>query len=121
MNTINPTLHDIANLTLSTSPDKSALCHTFKLGLDVDLDTVIVAIQCDNSAIPHAQKFTRQGLTAWIKDTVTQGHTVHTVYESCGFGYTLHEELLAAGARSLVTIPMRLVAQEQIPCGLGRR
>ena len=36
------------------------------------------------------------------------GHTVHTVYECCGFGYTFHEELCAAGAQSLVTTPMRL-------------
>ena len=105
---INPTLHDIANLTRSTSPDKSALRHTFKLGLDVDLDNVVVATQRDNSVIPHAQKLTRQSLTSWIKDKVAQGHTVHTVYESCGFGYTLHEELLAAGSQSLITTPMRL-------------
>lgn len=30
------------------------------------------------------------------------------MYEACGFGYTLHEELTAAGAHSLVTTPTRL-------------
>lgn len=110
---INPTLHDNANLKPSAGPDKSAVRHTFKLGLDVDLDVVVVATQCDNSAIPHAQKFTRQRLAAWIKDKVTQGHTVCTVYESCGFGYTLHEELVAAGARCLITTPMRLCPERR--------
>jgi hypothetical protein len=33
---------------------------------------------------------------------------VFTVYECCGFGYTLHEELSAAGAHSIVSTPMRL-------------
>ena len=113
MKTTQTTLHDNGNLKRSTCPDKSALRHTFKLGLDVDLNTVVVATQCDNSAIPHAQKFTRERLIAWIKDQVAQGHTVHTVYESCGFGYTLHEELVAAGARSLVTTPMRLCPERR--------
>ena len=33
---------------------------------------------------------------------------MHTVYECCGFGYTLHEQLTQAGAHSLITTPMRL-------------
>jgi len=43
-----------------------------------------------------------------VKEKVLAGHTVHTVYECCGFGYTLHEQLTAAGAHSLLTTPMRL-------------
>jgi transposase len=30
------------------------------------------------------------------------------VYECCGFGYTLHEQLVEAGATSFITTPMRL-------------
>jgi transposase len=33
---------------------------------------------------------------------------VHAVSECCGFGYTLHEQLLGAGATSIMTTPMRL-------------
>ena len=33
---------------------------------------------------------------------------MRAVYESCGFGYTLHEEVVAAGARCIVSRPMRL-------------
>jgi transposase len=82
--------------------------HVFKLGLDVDLRFVVTAIQCDRGTIALAQKFTRAQLVAWVQKQTAAGHAVHTVYESCGFGYTLHHALVAAGAQSLVTTPMRL-------------
>jgi transposase len=82
--------------------------HVFKLGLDVDLHLVVTAIQCDHGAIKPAQKLTRAQLLAWVQAQVAAGHAVHTVYEACGFGYTLHEQLGAAGAHSLITTPMRL-------------
>jgi rRNA maturation protein Nop10 len=82
--------------------------HVFKLGLDVDLNFVVTALQCDHGAIKPAQKWTRAQLIHWVKQQVAVGHTVHTVYECCGFGYTLHEALAAAGAHSLVTTPRRL-------------
>jgi len=91
--------------TPSTSPDSRLV---FKLGLDVDLNFVVTAIQCDHGAIKPAQKFTRARLLAWVQEQTAAGHTVHTVYECCGFGYTLHEALTAAGAHSLVTTPLRL-------------
>src|SRR5262245_57368201 len=78
------------------------------LGLDVDLRQGVVATQCDHGTIKHAQKLSRPQLISWIKEQVAGGHTVHTVYDCCGFGYTFHEELCAAGAPSLVTTPMRL-------------
>ena len=97
------------SLTDVSSPGSSPrVRHRFKLGLDVDLNFVVTAIQCDHGAIKPAQKFTREKLIAWVRAQVAAGHTVHTVYECCGFGYTLHEELTAAGAHSVVTTPMRL-------------
>ena len=59
-------------------------------------------------AIAPAQKFTRARLIAWVQKQIAAGHTVHTVYEACGFGYTLHHQLVAVGAHSIVTTPMRL-------------
>lgn len=108
MKNTNPTLHDQTNVNPSAPADKSAVRHTFTLGLDVDLNYVVAAIQCDHGVLPPARKYTRAQLVAWVKNQVTAGHTVHTVYECCGFGYTLHEDLTAAGAQSLVTTPMRL-------------
>ena len=82
--------------------------HVFKLGLDVDLNHIVTAIQCDHGPIASAQKFSRAQLLKWVREKIAAGHRVHTVYEACGFGYTLHEQLIAAGAGSLITTPMRL-------------
>ena len=104
----NPTLHDETNLINSTLAGNAPERLTFKLGLDVDLRNVVVAVQCERGAIATAQKFPRAQLIAWVKQKISGGHAVHSVYECCGFGYTLHEELVAAGASSIVTTPMRL-------------
>ena len=104
----NPTQHGNSNSSLLTPAGNAAVRHVFKLGLDVDLNHVVTAIQCDRGALALAQKFTRARLIDWIQKQVAAGHTVHTVYESCGFGYTLHHALVATGAHSIVTTPMRL-------------
>lgn len=82
--------------------------HRFALGLDVDLHYVVTAIQCDHGALKPAHKWTRPQLLQWVREQTAAGHEVHTVYECCGFGYTLHEELVAAGAQSIVTTPVQL-------------
>jgi transposase len=104
----NATLHDKINPTDTAPAGNPAVRYIFKLGLDVDLNLVVTAIQCDHGAIKLPQKFTRQRLLDWVQKQVAAGHQVHTVYESCGFGYTLHHALVAAGAKSIVTTPLRL-------------
>ena len=84
------------------------LRQVFKLGLDVDIKQIVVAVQCDHGVIKPASSFTKEKLVEWVKAKVAQGHIVWTVYESCGFGYTLHHQLVEAGARSLVITPVRL-------------
>jgi transposase len=103
-----PTLHDRKNANNLVSAGNGAVRLHFKLGLDVDLRHIVAAIQCERSLIGPAQKFSRAQLLAWVKKKIAEGHAVHTVYECCGFGYSLHEELVAAGARCVVTTPMRL-------------
>lgn len=105
---INPTQHGNTNLNNAAPAGNVPVRHVFKLGLDVDLHNVVTAIQCDRGTIALAQKFTRAQLVAWVQKQIAAGHAVHTVYEACGFGYTLHHALAAAGALSLVTTPMRL-------------
>ncbi len=102
--------HDLPTTTATCAADKPApgVRHVFKLGLDVDLHYCVTAIQCDHGTLKPAQKLTRPQLVKWVREQTAAGHAVHTVYEACGFGYTLHEELTAAGAVSLVTTPMRL-------------
>jgi transposase len=103
-----PTLHDENQLTKTINCGNVGVRQVFKLGLDVDLRQIVAAVQCERGAIELAQKFTRGRLIQWIAKQVAAGHEVHTVYEACGFGYTLHAALLAAGAHSIVTTPMRL-------------
>ncbi len=74
----------------------------------MDLNYCVTAIQAGHGPVRPAQKWTRAQLVKWVREQVAAGHDVHTVYEACGFGYTLHGELAAAGARSLVTTPTRL-------------
>ena len=123
--TINPIQHGNNNPNNIASAGNVAVRHVFTLGLDVDLHFVVTAIQCDASEIKPARKFTRAELLDWVRKQVTAGHTVHTVYEACGFGYTLHEQLVEAGAHSHVTTPMRLNLERRCKndrmCGLALR
>jgi transposase len=102
------TLHDERELNNSEASSKEAKGQIWKLGLDVDLRNIAAAIQCERGAIGPARKFSREQLVAWVKGKIAAGQAVHTVYECCGFGYTLHEQLTQAGAHSLISTPMRL-------------
>jgi hypothetical protein len=53
----NPTLHDELELNNSKTGSKEAMSQRFKLGLDVDLRNVAVAVQFGEGAIGLAQKF----------------------------------------------------------------
>jgi transposase len=108
MKTIQRTPHTATDINPSAGADKPVVRHTYTLGLDVDLRYVVTALQCDQGVMAPARKYTRAQLVAWVREKVLAGHTVRTVYECCGFGYTLHEQLTAAGAQSLLTTPMRL-------------
>src|SRR6266480_3260748 len=92
------TLHDEVELNNSGGGCKVMGHQVWKLGLDVDLRHVVVGMQCERGTIGPARKFRREQLIEWVKQKRAQGAVVHAVYESCGFGYTLHEELTAAGA-----------------------
>ena len=84
-----------------------------KLGLDVDLKQITATVQYDHQHPKPARSFNVAGLVDWVRKKVAAGHAIHTVYESCGFGYTLHYQLVEAGARSLVISPVRLNTQRR--------
>ena len=84
-----------------------------KLGLDVDLKQITVTVQSEHQQPKPAQSFTVARLVAWVREEVQAGYSVWTVYESCGFGYTLHYQLVGAGAQSLVISPVRLNPQRR--------
>jgi hypothetical protein len=76
-----------------------------KLGLDVHLEFIMAVAQKDH-ANPHApRKFTRAQLVTQVQKWVAEGFQVFCVQESCGFGFVLHRELLAAGARVFSSRP----------------
>jgi rRNA maturation protein Nop10 len=102
----NASFHDLLTATATAPAGKPRLRRV--LGLDVDLNWCVTAIQTGHGPIKPAQKWTRAQLLQWIREQVAAGHALHTVYEACGFGYTLREELTAVGALNVVTTPTRL-------------
>lgn len=93
--------------------NNSQVPSVLKLGLDVDLRQITATVQHDHQHPKPAQSFTLARLTPWVREKVQAGYTVWTVYESCGFGYTLHDQLVQAGAHSLVISPVRLNPQRR--------
>ena len=85
-------------------PDKPSI----KLGLDVHLEFSMGVVQRDHSALQAPRKFTREQLLAQVQKWVAQGWVVYVVQESCGFGFVLHHQLVAAGAQSFLITPIAL-------------
>jgi hypothetical protein len=120
-----------ATLNLTSTPDKPAVGRPvpprqplptatldpskplLKLGLDVHLEFLMAVAQKDH-ANPHApRKFTNAALVAQVHKWVAEGWQVFCVQESCGFGFTLHRELVAAGAQSFLITPVALNGQRK--------
>ena len=79
-----------------------------KLGLDVHLEFSMVVVQKDHAQPKSPRKFSRAELVEQVKQWVAEGWQVFCVQESCGFGFTLHRELVAAGAQSFLITPEAL-------------
>ncbi|MBI4024193.1 MAG: hypothetical protein HY360_04375, partial [Verrucomicrobia bacterium] len=87
-----------------------------KLGLDpprdrgagVHLAFIMVAEQVGHQPPKPPRKLDAVGLVAEVKRWIAQGHQVWCVQEACGFGFTLHRQLEAVGAHSLVITPQAL-------------
>lgn len=84
-----------------------------KLGLDVHLEFIMAVAQKDHAA-PHApRKFTRPQLVEQVRKWIAEGFQVFCVEESCGFGFVLHRELVAAGAQSFLITPVSLTGRRK--------
>ena len=79
-----------------------------KLGLDVHLEFLMAVAQKGHAALQAPRKFTREQLVAFVRQSVAAGAQVFCVQESCGFGFVLHRELVAAGAQSFLITPIAL-------------
>jgi transposase len=81
---------------------------TLKLGLDVHLEFIMAVAQHDHASPRAPRKFIREQLVEQVRRWVAQGLAVYCVEESCGFGFVLHRQLVAAGAQSFLITPMAL-------------
>ncbi len=116
--TTTTTLHDGIEFNNSAARSKAGKATVWKVGLDVDLRQIAVAMQCGRGAISLGRKYWREQLLGWVKQKIRQGHSIYTVYECCGFGYTLHEELMQKEELKVIRIPSR---SEQQRRELGRQ
>ena len=91
------------------TPGKPAL----KLGLDVHLEFIMAVAQRDHASPQAPRKFTREQLIAQVQKWSCEGLQVFCVQESCGFGFVLHRELVAAGAQSFLITPIALNGQRK--------
>ncbi len=82
-----------------------------KLGLDIHTRTYVVVAQHDHAALRPPRRFGPAEFVPWVEGLLAQGHTVHVVYEACGFGFGLCRALEAAGAHCLVIAPRKLDEQ----------
>ena len=55
-----------------------------------------------------ARRLSRSEFVPWVEALLHQGHSVHVVYEACGFGFTLYRQLRAVGAYCYVIAPRKL-------------
>lgn len=115
-----------ATLTLTAAPDKPVVARVvpprqplprpvfdparpaLKLGLDVHLESIMAVSQKDHASLKAPRQFTREQLVTQVKLWVAEGLQIFCVQESCGFGFTLHRELVAAGAQSFLITPIAL-------------
>ena len=84
-----------------------------KLGLDVHLESITAVAQRGHASLQAPRQFTRAELVAQVQRWVAEGCQVFCVQESCGFGFVLHRELVAAGAQSFLITPIALNGQRK--------
>ena len=79
-----------------------------KLGVDIHSRQYVVVAQHGHAAPKPPQRLTPAAFVPWVEGLLRAGHTVHVVYEACGFGFGLQRALAAVGARCVVTAPRKL-------------
>jgi transposase len=91
---------------------KLQLCPaTIKIGLDVHARQYVAVAQYDQLLPKPARRLGPSQFVPWVERLLRAGHTVHVVYEACGFGFNLYRELTRAGARCYVIAPRKLDEQ----------
>src|SRR6266536_5533115 len=79
-----------------------------KIGLDVHARQYVAVAQYDHLLPKAARRLSPYEFVPWVEGLLRQGHSVHVVYEACGFGFTLYRQLIALGAHCYVIAPRKL-------------
>jgi transposase len=82
-----------------------------KIGLDVHARVYVAVAQFDHLLPKPARRLAPTQFVPWVEQLLGAGHTVHVVYEACGFGFNLYRELKALGAHCYVIAPRKLDEQ----------
>lgn len=80
----------------------------FKLGVDVHARDVVVCVQMDGTMPERPQRMNAAGLVQLARQLVAAGRRVYVCQECGPCGYSLHRELVAAGATSYVIVATAL-------------
>jgi transposase len=79
-----------------------------KIGLDVHARLYVAVAQYDQLLPKPARRLAPSEFEPWITQLLQADHTVHVVYEACGFGVGLYRELKALGVHCYVIAPRKL-------------
>jgi transposase len=79
-----------------------------KIGLDVHARVYVAVAQYDHLLPKAARRLRPSEFVPWVEALLGQGHSVHVVYEACGFGFSLYRQLIALGAHCYVIAPRKL-------------
>ena len=79
-----------------------------KIGLDMHARVYVAVAQYDHLLPKAARRLSPNEFVPWVEALLGQGHSVHVVYEACGFGFSLYRQLMAVGAHCYVIAPRKL-------------
>jgi transposase len=97
---------------LEVAVNKIGLCGSvIKIGLDVHARLYVAVAQYDQLLPKPARRLAPTEFVPWVTQFLQAGHTVHVVYEACGFGFGLYRELKALGVECYVIAPRKLDEQ----------
>jgi transposase len=83
------------------------------LGIDVHQQFYTVVMQMGGSNPKPPQRFSKEAFLHWAAKLKSQGAEVHAVYEACGFGFGLQQQLSALGIHCHVVCPQKLDEQNR--------
>lgn len=108
----NTIVHDEGATSLEGAVGKVKLSRpVIKLGLDIHARIYVVVAQHDHLLPKAPRRFSPPEFVPWVEGLLRSGHSVHVVYEACGFGFGLYRQLRAAGAHCYVIAPRKLDEQ----------